>query len=664
MTQQQSAEELYRLAVSAVEREHWSEAEALLRRFLDAHPDHASGHHLLGRCLRARGDLETALLLQRRSCELDPGMGWNWFAAGEVLMEQQSWHEAAASFARAIHALPSEGWMAHQLQQARTAMVLGGGSSSDGLARRAYHHWIQHHEPSLVDPLTPLHQPFWLFDANGCWHALHAAGAALTPHRPCVGNSAWPQEGWLVLLGQGSVLRSGALQSVEAWLQQALPWDKPEHVVADVASRRRGRWMIPDVIYADEDRIDDQGVRHDPWFKPGWVPESFWSSPWLGGLSLWRLSWLQYQQLPLPPNDEAGRFRWQLRALELQPGIEHCPLLLSHQQQLCVDDRVIACLNDQALALHHHLEQLGEGSVDVRPLATSPGCYQLQWARPRTVTCSVIIPTRDRSDLLGVCLQSLLETTALERSSGIALEVLVVDNASVESETFRLFDQWEQQLGDCWKLLRCGQPFNWSRLNNRAATQASGELLLCLNNDIEARQLGWLESMVSQALRSSVGCVGANLLYPDGTLQHGGVVIGCHRGADHAYRGLPLSHAVHRGRSGLLTGWGAVTGACLMLRRELLERCGGFDEGLPVEFNDVDLCLKLQTLGYRHVIPADAVLIHHESQSRDAHASSTAQRALERMQQRWPGRFRSGSPWWPQQCELNCSDGRPLGLVI
>jgi GT2 family glycosyltransferase len=170
--------------------------------------------------------------------------------------------------------------------------------------------------------------------------------------------------------------------------------------------------------------------------------------------------------------------------------------------------------------------------------------------------------------------------------------------------------------------------------------------------------------MVAQALRPVVGCVGANLLYPDGTLQHGGVVLGLHGGADHAYRHLPLSHGVHRGRSGLLTGWGAVTGACLMLRRELLMQLGGFDEGLPVEFNDVDLCLRLGSLGYRHVIPSEAVLIHHESQSRDALASRTAHQALQRLQRRWPGRLRSGSPWWPQQMEPNHADGRPLGMAV
>jgi len=112
----------------------------------------------------------------------------------------------------------------------------------------------------------------------------------------------------------------------------------------------------------------------------------------------------------------------------------------------------------------------------------------------------------------------------------------------------------------------------------------------------------------------------------------------------------------------LLTAWGAVTGACLMMRRELLVRVGGFDEGLPVEFNDVDLCLRLGQLGYRHVIPPEAVLVHHESQSRDANGSSTATAALKRIQQRWPANFATATPWWPEESERNCVDGRPVGL--
>jgi GT2 family glycosyltransferase len=313
-------------------------------------------------------------------------------------------------------------------------------------------------------------------------------------------------------------------------------------------------------------------------------------------------------------------------------------------------------------ALRQHLQRQGEAIAAVRPHSQLPGCLSLQWQLPQRSSCTVIIPTRDRADLLQQCLASLWHTTAAARAAGLDLEILLVDNGSVEAATEALLQRWQQQLGHRIQVLRCDEPFNWSRLNNLAAAQANGELLLLLNNDIEATQPGWFEAMAAQALRPAVGTVGAVLLYPDGTIQHGGVVVGMHSGADHAYRDLEPGHNVHRGRSRLLTGWGAVTGACLMLRRELLERVGGFDEGLPVEFNDVDLCLRLTQLGYRCVIPPEAVLVHHESQSRDAVESRTALQALLRVQRRWPGRFGSATPWWPGQSERNCADGRPLGL--
>ena len=309
--------------------------------------------------------------------------------------------------------------------------------------------------------------------------------------------------------------------------------------------------------------------------------------------------------------------------------------------------------------LKQHLERRGERIRSVQCHSNLPGCFQLQWTLPKRWSCSVIIPTRDRADLLEQCLVSLWETSAQARANGLDLEILVVDNGSLEATTFALFQQWQQRI----HVLRCDEPFNWSRLNNFAAAKAKGELLLLLNNDIEANHAGWMEAMAVQALRPSIGAVGALLLYPDGTIQHGGVVVGMHTGADHAYRDLQPDHLVHRGRSQLHSGWGAVTGACLMIRKELLVRVGGLDEGLPVEFNDVDLCIRLTQLGYSCVIPENAVLVHHESQSREAIKSKTAMQALLRVQGRWLNSFSSPAPWWPMQSERNCADGRPVGLA-
>ena len=638
---------LYQAAELAVQQEHWLAAEPMLRQLLQQQPEHGAAHHLLGKVHSAQGQLEEALAAQQRSCALDPGLGWNWFAAGELLLELERAAEAAQAFEQALAALPAEGWIRDLATEAHLAVWCGGERLSEGLGPRTYRHWIAHHEPRLPAVLAPPSQPFWLLEPLGpgqCrWRALHS-DAPLQPPQAPLGHSPWPTDGWLVLLGEAAQLRPGALQAIESWLAGGL---------------HDPQFLQPDLIYPDEDRLDSEGQRCDPWFKPGWVEESFWSSPWLGALSVWRLSWLRDQQLPLPPAEAAGRFAWVLAALERRPRISHVPLVLVHAGPT---PAVPTDAASGAAALQQHLSRQGEAIAAVRPHPERPGCFALQWQLPERWNCSVIIPTRDRADLLEQCLASLWRSTEAARAAGMELEILVVDNGSVEEETAALLARWQRRLGESLRVLRCDEPFNWSRLNNQAAAVAQGELLLLLNNDIEASQPGWIEAMAAQALRPAVGAVGALLLYPDGTIQHGGVVVGMHSGADHAYRDLEPSHGVHRGRSRLLTGWGAVTGACLMLRRTLLERLGGLDEGLPVEFNDVDLCLRLGQQGYRNLIPPEAVLVHHESQSRDAEQSSTALQALLRVQRRWPGRFSSAAPWWPGQSECNCDDGRPVGM--
>ena len=647
--EQQPWPKLYQAAELAIEQERWLAAEPLLEHCLRQNPQHAAAHHLLGKVFRQQQRLEQALQAQQQSCQLDPALGWNWFAAGELLMKLKRFPEAAEAFEQALHALPAEGWIRDQLVSARLAERTGGERLSEGLGPKTYQLWIEDHEPRLPSGQIPPANPFWLLepqaDGSQRWRALHAS-TDLQPSKAPLGNSPWPTDGWLVLLGEGAQLRDGAVQAVESWLAGGLKEQRAAQLVNQLSPLTAADLNQPDLIYADEDRLDAQGQRIGPWFKPGWVEESFWSSPWLTSLSIWRLSWLRDQQLPLPPADAAGRWVWLLAALEKQPQIRHVPLVLVHAGSPAPLD---------PSTLRQHLERKGEAVESVRPHAQLPGCFSLQWALPKAWSCSVIIPTRDRADLLKQCLESLWRTTVPARANGLELEILVVDNGSVEPETAALLQEWQARL----QVLRSDDAFNWSRLNNLAAARARGDLLLLLNNDIEALQPGWLEAMAAQALRPAVGAVGALLLYPDGTIQHGGVVVGMHSGADHAYRDLRPDHLVHRGRSQLLTAWGAVTGACLMLRRELLERIGSLDEGLPVEFNDVDLCLRLDQLGYRQLIPPEAVLVHHESQSREAKESKTAFKALQRVQQRWGLRFGHAGPWWPDQVDRNCSDGRP-----
>ena len=222
---------------------------------------------------------------------------------------------------------------------------------------------------------------------------------------------------------------------------------------------------------------------------------------------------------------------------------------------------------------------------------------------------SIIIPTRDRADLLRACFDSLVKTVDFSLH-----EVIVLDNDSVEPETVALFDEVLAKGG---RVLPVPGPFNFSRIINRGATAASGEFLLLLNNDVEALQPGWLEEMLSRMAEPDVGAVGAALLWPSGVVQHGGVVLGPKFAALHAFNDRIESDPGYADLLRVAHECGAVTAACLLTERRLFLAAGGFDEyRFPVNFNDVDYCLRLRAGGLRVVLTPHARLLHRESATR------------------------------------------------
>jgi GT2 family glycosyltransferase len=224
---------------------------------------------------------------------------------------------------------------------------------------------------------------------------------------------------------------------------------------------------------------------------------------------------------------------------------------------------------------------------------------------------SIIIPTRDRIDLLSQCLETLYAT-----SGDGGFEVLVLDNGSVRAESQRWLTAAPQRFRNL-RVVPADYPFNWSRLNNHGASMATGEVMLFLNNDVEALTPNWLARLSAQATRHDVGAVGALLLYPGGDIQHAGIVIGIGGFADHVYSGVPpIEDDVHRFVSPLLPrNVLACTGACLAIERRKLEEVNGFDERLRI-CGDVDINLRLIELGYQNVYDSTVKLIHHESATR------------------------------------------------
>ena len=378
-----------------------------------------------------------------------------------------------------------------------------------------------------------------------------------------------------------------------------------------------------DVVFSDEDRLQD-GVRHSPHFKPGWDPDLLLGQNSVSHLGVYRTSLLR----------EIGGFRegyegsqdhdLALRAIRVAGSerVKHVPAVLYHWRLRgdgsFSDTQLARCVDASRRAVSEYVRALpgGEGAqVVANPFISS--FHRVVWPLPDELPkVTAIIPTRDKAHLLAMCMRGLLNSTEYGN-----LEVLIVDNGSSEPDALRLLDEMEAD--PRVRVLRDGRPFNYAALNNCAAREATGEFLLLLNNDIEVTDAGWLREMVSQALRPGVGTVGAKLLYPDGRIQHAGVVLGVGSFdggpgiAGHFGHNEPKESVGYFGHSALQRTVSANTAACLVVRRAVFLEVGGFDEAnLPIAFNDVDLCLRIVQRGLRHVWTPFAELLHHESASR------------------------------------------------
>jgi GT2 family glycosyltransferase len=256
--------------------------------------------------------------------------------------------------------------------------------------------------------------------------------------------------------------------------------------------------------------------------------------------------------------------------------------------------------------------------------------YQLPEHRPLV---SLIIPTRNGFHLIKTCIDSIEDKTSYRN-----FEILVVDNGSDDPEVLDYFSEIQKKPNV--EIIRDDRPFNFARLNNLAVTQAEGELVGLINNDIEVIEPDWLSEMVGLATRDGVGAVGAKLLYTDGKIQHGGVVLGVGGVAGHAFKHYPGDYPGYFSRARLTSSFSAVTAACLVIRKETYLQAGGLDEkNLAIAFNDIDFCLRVRELGLRNVWTPHALLYHHESASRGYEDTPEKQERFAKevrfMQKRW-----------------------------
>ncbi|HET7488902.1 MAG TPA: glycosyltransferase family 2 protein [Acidimicrobiales bacterium] len=373
-----------------------------------------------------------------------------------------------------------------------------------------------------------------------------------------------------------------------------------------------------DLLYTDEDEIED-GRRSRPVFKPDWSPDLLLAADYVGRLLVVRRS--LFEELGGLHEAAAGAEHYDLalRASERARRVAHLPVVAYHRAP-----RPRAEEPAERAVLRAAMARRGEQAV-VEP-GLVPGTHRVRRALRAEPLVSIIVPFRDGAGLLRRCVDS------LDATAGYAnWELVLIDNQSWEPETRALLDR---VLRDprC-RLVSYDHPYNWSKLNNFGARHSRGDMLLFLNSDVEGRADGWLAAMVEHAQRPEVGAVGARLLYGDGSIQHGGVVMGLGGNvAWHAFWKCPEERSGYLGHARTIRNYSVVTGACMLVRRDAFDAVGGLDEDLAILFNDVELCLRMRDAGYVVVYTPFAELFHYESKTRGFTAEAPE---VDLMRRRW-----------------------------
>jgi GT2 family glycosyltransferase len=405
----------------------------------------------------------------------------------------------------------------------------------------------------------------------------------------------------------------------------------------------------PDIVYSDCDHLNRDGRRTNPWFKPDWDPDLLLSQDYVTGLVVYRRTLVEAIGCLRPGFAGAEFHDLALRATAASAPdrVRHVPAILYHRSEkenAIPSQSVLSelpAVDASRRATRDYLDSRGDLQAIVESAPQIPSATRVVWPVPTPEPLvSVIVPTRDRADLLAQCV-----TGVLRRTDYRNLELLIVDNGSIESVTLRLFDQL---VGDDERIriLHHPGPFNYSALNNAAARETNGEILLLLNNDISVIESGWLRELVSQALRPEVGVVGAKLLYVNEQVQHGGIVLGPGGSVVHLHRRTNRNNPGYFGQLALPRRLSAVTGACLAIRRAVFFEVGGLDEvNLPVNFSDIDLCLRAGDYGYGVVWTPFAELFHLEGASRGLDGTDAGKRELEHMLKTWGSLLDSADPF-------------------
>lgn len=371
-----------------------------------------------------------------------------------------------------------------------------------------------------------------------------------------------------------------------------------------------------DLLYSDEDKVDRNGNRYEPFFKPAWSPDLLLSENYLCHLLVLRRDLAGTVGSFNPAFDGSQDYDLVLRATAHAQQIKHIPKILYRWRSS--DTSTATSIENKSYALHTAQSALNERcSRENDGLRAEPGLaagrWRLRYPIPPGTRVSIIIASGGKVDVLRTNIDSIFQKTTY-----LDYEILVVDNSKT-SAIEKLVGAYQVGHRNLRYLDWRNKPFNYSAINNAAAKQSENPVLLFLNDDTSVVSPDWLEAMIELVMRPEVGAVGAKLLYPNGAIQHAGVVMGLFDNCGHAFKGLDGSTGHYFDFSDVIRNVSAVTGACLMTRAGVFWQAGGFDENqFAVAFNDVDLCLKIGKFGYRVLYTPHAILYHHEAFSKSS----------------------------------------------
>ena len=414
-----------------------------------------------------------------------------------------------------------------------------------------------------------------------------------------------------------------------------------------------------DVIYSDEDKLDmDGGALFDPHFKPDFNPDLLTSVNYICHLFVVKkllVSWVGGFREEF---DGAQDYDFIFRCTERAKKIHHIPKVLYHWR--CHQDSTASnpesklyAFEAGSRAIMAHYDRMGIAAEKVEK-GVDYGIYHTTFKIPGEPLVSVIIPNKDHTTDLDNCIRPMLT-----RGTYKNLEFVVVENNSTDPKTFEYYEKIQKEFPEV-HVVRWEREFNYSAINNFGVTFAKGEYLLFMNNDIEIIAENFVEEMLGFCQRADVGAVGARLLYEDDTIQHAGVVVGFGGIAGHTFIGLHKAENSYFHRAMCAQDYSAVTAACMMSKKSVFEKAGGFSEELAVAFNDIDYCMKVRTQDKLVVYAPYAVLHHYESKSRGLEDTpekiARFNKEIATFAKKWPEILENGDPYYNPNLTLRKSN--------